>query len=90
MYYNSLQVFQFALTVRLTIARHRSLINQFHLAPWNEKLFARLTLSRKFLPELWEETANRVVTPNVVRPGTESTSIQNETHEMATISMVGK
>ncbi len=30
-----------------------------------------------------------VVTPSVVLPGTESTSIQKETHEMTTMRIVG-
>jgi hypothetical protein len=33
---------------------------------------------------------SRVVTPSVVLAGTESTSIQNDTHEMTTINMVGR
>ena len=36
------------------------------------------------------ETVSRVVIPKVTRPGTEFTSIQNETHEMTTMRMVGK
>lgn len=43
-----------------------------------------------FLPEDCEETARRVVTPSVVLPGTESTSIQKETQEITTMRIVGK
>ena len=42
------------------------------------------------LPEDLLETVSRVVTPRVVLPATESTSIQNETQEITTIRMVGK
>ena len=42
------------------------------------------------VPEALLETVNKVVTPNVVLPATESTSIQNETHDMTTIKIVGK
>lgn len=41
-------------------------------------------------PEDLEETVRRVVTPSVVRPGTESTSIQKETQEITTMRMVGR
>ena len=43
-----------------------------------------------FLPEALLDTVSSVVTPNVVLPATESTSIQNETHEMTTMRMVGR
>lgn len=43
-----------------------------------------------FLLVALDETVRRVVTPRVTLPGTELTSIQNETHEITTISMVGK
>lgn len=42
------------------------------------------------LPDDLEETVRRVVTPRVVLPGTESTSIQKETQDMTTIRIVGK
>ena len=42
------------------------------------------------LPDVLEEIVSSVVTPRVVRPGTESTSIQKDTQEMATMSMVGR
>ena len=41
------------------------------------------------LPADLLETVSNVVTPNVIRPGTESGSIQKETHEIITINMVG-
>ena len=42
-----------------------------------------------FLPADLLETVRRVVTPSVVLPATESTSIQKETHEMTTIRIEG-
>ena len=42
------------------------------------------------IPDALLETVSKVVTPNVVLPATESTSIQKETQEMTTIKMVGK
>ena len=42
-----------------------------------------------FVPADLLETVKSVVTPNVVLPGTESTSIQKDTQEMTTIKMVG-
>ncbi len=41
-------------------------------------------------PEALLETVSSVVTPSVVLPATESTSIQKETQEMTTMSMVGR
>ena len=41
------------------------------------------------IPEALLETVSNVVTPSVVLPATESTSIQNETQDMTTIRMVG-
>jgi len=37
----------------------------------------------------FDDTVKSVVTPSVTRPGTELTSIQNETQEMTTMSIVG-
>jgi hypothetical protein len=42
------------------------------------------------LPDDLLDTVSNVVTPNVVLPATESTSIQKETHEITTISIVGR
>ena len=42
------------------------------------------------LPDALLDTVSKVVTPSVVLPATESTSIQNETQEMTTIKIVGK
>ena len=42
------------------------------------------------LPDDLLDTVNNVVTPKVVLPATESTSIQNDTHEMTTIRIVGR
>ena len=42
------------------------------------------------LPEALLETVRSVVTPRVVLPATESTSIQKETQEMTTMRMVGR
>ena len=42
------------------------------------------------LPDALLETVRSVVTPKVVLPATESTSIQNDTQEITTIRMVGK
>ena len=47
-------------------------------------------LTLAYVPEALLETVNSVVTPRVVLPATESTSIQKETQDMTTISMVGK
>ena len=52
--------------------------------------FSRGPLCLMYVPEALLETVNKVVTPNVVLPATESTSIQNETHDMTTIKIVGK
>ncbi len=41
------------------------------------------------LPEALLDTVSSVVTPRVVLPATESTSIQKDTHDMTTIKMVG-
>ena len=48
--------------------------------------FPLITLT---LPDDLLDTARRVVTPSVVLPATESTSIQKDTHEMTTIKIVG-
>ena len=46
---------------------------------------------KKFPPcPVCDETANKVITPRLILPGTASISIQKETHEMATIKMEGK
>ena len=37
-----------------------------------------------------DDTVSRVMTPSVTLAGTQSTSIQNETHEMPTIRMDGR
>ena len=41
------------------------------------------------IPADFVDTVNNVVTPRVVLPGTESTSIQNDTQEMTTMRIVG-
>ena len=41
-------------------------------------------------PEAWLETANSVITPSDILPGTDSMSIQNDTQDTATISMDGR
>ena len=41
-------------------------------------------------PETCEDTVSRVMTPRVTLAGTQSTSIQNETQEMATMRMEGR
>ena len=41
------------------------------------------------LPDDLLDTARRVVTPSVVLPATESTSIQKDTQEITTIKIVG-
>lgn len=38
----------------------------------------------------FEETVRRVVIPKVTRPGTALTSIQKATHEITTMSIVGR
>ena len=38
----------------------------------------------------WPDTASIVITPKLILPGTESRSIQNETHEIATIKIDGR
>ena len=42
------------------------------------------------LPDDLLDTVSNVVTPKVVLPATESTSIQKETHEITTIRIVGR
>ena len=42
------------------------------------------------LPDTWDDTVNKVITPRVTLAGTQSTSIQKETHEIDTIKMEGK
>ena len=42
------------------------------------------------LPDTRPETVRSVITPNVTLAGTQSMSIQNETQEIATISIEGR
>ena len=41
-------------------------------------------------PDALDDIVNKVVTPSVVLPATDSTSIQNDTHDTTTMSVVGK
>ncbi len=50
----------------------------------------RVVLSTNYLPDTCDETVSKVMTPRVTLAGTQSTSIQNETHEMATIRIDGR
>lgn len=52
-----------------------------------KKSFSKCTF---FLPETCEDTVKSVMTPKVTLAGTQSTSIQNETQEIATIKIDGK
>ena len=46
---------------------------------------------RSTLPRpAWDDTASRVMTPRLILPGTDSMSIQKETHETATIRIEGR
>ena len=69
---------------------------EYHTRFSNPKTFQRNVIQRKnkilshtTLPADFDDTVSKVVTPSVVLPGTESTSIQKETQEMTTIRMVG-
>ncbi len=42
------------------------------------------------VPETWDETVRSVMTPSVTLAGTQSTSIQKDTQEMATMRMEGR
>ena len=55
-----------------------------------ERESARIARCVVFLPDALLETVSKVVTPSVVLPATESTSIQKETQEMTTIRIVGR
>ena len=44
----------------------------------------------EYLPDDLLDTVSSVVTPKVVLPATESTSIQKETHEITTIKIDGR
>ena len=56
----------------------------------NSHRYNLITISREALPETRPETVRRVITPRVTRAGTQSISIQNETHDIATIKIEGK
>ena len=53
-------------------------------------IIAYMIKKTNILPDDLLDTVSKVVTPKVVLPATESTSIQNETHEMTTIRIVGR
>lgn len=57
-----------------------------------KKSFSRCTFwyCKIFLPETCEDTVKSVMTPKVTLAGTQSTSIQKETQEIATIKIDGK
>ena len=57
-----------------------------------EKSFSKCTswYCKFFLPETCEDTVKSVMTPKVTLAGTQSTSIQKETQEIATIKIDGK
>ena len=56
----------------------------------NSHRYDLILISREALPETRPETVRRVITPRVTRAGTQSISIQNETHDIATIKIEGK
>ena len=61
-----------------------------HQHDWQTFLIDKVEITF-FLPcPVCDETANKVITPRLILPGTASISIQKETHEMATIKMEGK
>ena len=57
--------------------------------PHNKQLLQLEISAELYWPEALLETVSRVVTPSVVLPATESTSMKKETQEMTTIRMVG-
>ena len=46
--------------------------------------------TKEILPETRPDTVRSVITPNVTLAGTQSMSIQNDTHEIATIKIDGR
>ena len=66
-------------------------LNNYHIRKLtNSHRYSLITISREPLPETRPETVRRVITPRVTRAGTQSISIQNETHDIATIKIEGK